>query len=346
MKLESADLELLNEIRSNTRDKRIFVRCSVIIALDGGLSHEAISLSLNIGLRTVHRYIKTFEREGIDGLVEFNYKGRQQRLTPQQIDQLEKELDEYLYVSTEEIQSYILSEWGIEYTRSGVRDLLHRMNYVYKKTKIVPGKANAAAQEQFIIDIGEVLEGMTDEEAVFYLDGCHPTHNTRPAYGWIKKGKEHTIKANTGRKRVNLNGAVNAKDPTEVYALPSESVNAQSTIELLERILDKNPDKKVIYTISDNARYYRSRVLQEWLENHPKIVWIWLPTYSPNLNLIERLWGFMQRKILNGFYYDTYSKFQQAIHTFFEHIDRYEQELKSLMTLKFQIIDSAQSAKS
>src|SRR5690606_34992134 len=117
------------------------------------------------------------------------------------------------------------------------------------------------------------------------------------------------------------------------------------------------------YLISDNARYYHAKILQEWLEDYPQIVWVWLPPYSPNLNLIERLWGFMQRKILNGIYYETYDKFKKAIHSFFQHIDHYRTEpacliilntviylkagrLKSLMTLnpacligRFQIID-------
>src|SRR5690625_1117460 len=122
MKLQPGDKNLLEEIRSNTLDKRIFVRCSVII-----------SISLNISLRSVHRYIRLFEKSGIDGLLEFNYRGRQQRLDDHEVDCLKKELDQNLYVSTEQIQSYILSEWGIEYTRSGVRDLLHRIGYVYKK---------------------------------------------------------------------------------------------------------------------------------------------------------------------------------------------------------------------
>jgi len=346
MKLDSSDLTLLKEIRSNTRDKRIFVRCSTIIAHEAGLSHESIAISLDIGMRSVSRYIQIFEQEGIDGLVEFKYTGRQQQLNPNQLHILNEELKENLYTSTEQIQAFIKTQWGIEYSRSGVRDLLHRLKYVYKKIKIVPGKADGKAQEQFIIDVEEVFECLTEDEAAFYLDGSHPTHNTRPAYGWIRKGKEFTIRANTGRKRVNLNGAVNALDPTEVYVHSSDSVNAQSTQQLIEQILAQNPDKKAIYLISDNARYYHARLLQDWLEDYPQIVWIWLPTYSPNLNLIERLWGFMQRKILNGVYYDTYSKFKQAIHSFFENIDQYEQELKSLMTLNFQIIDWNQSAKS
>lgn len=346
MNLRSTDLALLKEIRSNTRDKRIFVRCSVIIAHDAGLSHEAIAISLDIGVRRVHRYLQIYEHKGVEGLVEFKYQGRECELFAEQVGILKSELDKNLYTSTEQIQLFIKDQWDIQYSRSGIRDLLHRIGYVYKKTKIIPGKADGQAQEQFITDLQEVLDGMTDEESLFYLDGCHPTHNTRPAYGWIRKGKEHTIRANTGRKRVNLNGAVNAIDPTEVYVQPSDIVNAQSTQQLIEQILDQNPDKKAIYLISDNARYYHAKILQEWLEEYPQIVWVWLPTYSPNLNLIERLWGFMQRKILNGEYYETYSKFKLAIRTFFENMDQYKEELSTLMTLNFQIIDWNQSAKS
>src|SRR5690625_1066279 len=199
MKLQPGYKNLLEEIRSNTLDKRIFVRCSVIISLDAGLGDEAMAISMNIGLRSVHIYIRAFEKSGVDGLLEFNYRGRQQRLDDHEVDCLKKELDQNLYVSREQIQSYILSEWGIEYTRSGVRDLLHRIGYVYKKTKTVPGKANAGDQEQVVIDMEEVFADINDdEEVVYYLDGCHPTHNTHPAYGWIRQGKDDTIKGNTG----------------------------------------------------------------------------------------------------------------------------------------------------
>lgn len=336
----------MEEIRFNTRDKKIFVRCSVMLMVDKGYSYEVISDSMGISIKSVQRSVRRYKQQGVDGVVRFDYQGRQSRLTTEQEVSLQSELKEHLYTSTEQIQALIEEEWGIQYSRSGLRDLLHRLGFVYKKTKILPGKADGQAQQQFVADLEEVVEGMEANEAAYFLDGCHPTHNTRPSYGWISKGKEHAIRANTGRKRVNLNGAMNALDPTDVYVDSSESVNAQSTQVLIQRIIDQNPDKKTIYLISDNARYYHAKVLQEWLENQPQIVWIWLPSYSPNLNLIERLWGFMQRKILNGVYYQTYEKFKKAIQSFFQHIDHYRRELKSLMTLNFQIIDWKQPANS
>lgn len=346
MKLRTSDRVLLEEMRFNTRDKKVFVRCSVMLMLDKGYSYEVISDSMGISLKSVQRSVRRYEKQGVDGLLRFYYAGRQSRLTKEQEAVLQKELREHLYTSTEQIQALIEEEWGIHYSRSGLRDLLHRLGFVYKKTKILPGKADAQAQQQFVTDFEEILEGMQANEAVYFLDGCHPTHNTRPSYGWICKGEEHAIRANTGRKRVNLNGAVNALVPTDVYVDASDTVNAQSTKSLIQQIIDQNPDKETIYLISDNARYYHAKILQEWLEDYSQIVWVWLPPYSPNLNLIERLWGFMQRKILNGIYYETYDKFKKAIHSFFQHIDHYRTELKSLMTLNFQIIDWKQPANS
>ena len=139
---------------------------------------------------------------------------------------------------------------------------------------------------------------------------------------------------------MNVNGAMNAEDPTEVYTDMTDRINAQSTIRLLEEIIANNTEKENIYIISDNARYYYCHVLKEWLRKHPKIKWMWLPSYSPNLNLIERMWRFMQQQILNGYYYDTYDKFKLAIILFFENIKDYKDDLKTLMTLKFQIIHS------
>ncbi len=154
MRFYSLDLALLKEIHSNTRNKRVFVRSSTIVAHEAGHSHEAIAISLDIGLRSVSRYIQVFDQKGIDGLIEHKCTGRQQQLNPNQLHILNEKLEEILYTSTEQIQGFIKAQWGIDYSRNGLRDLLHRMKYVYEKAKIVHGKA----QEQFIIGIEEVFE--------------------------------------------------------------------------------------------------------------------------------------------------------------------------------------------
>ncbi|MBM3435739.1 MAG: hypothetical protein FJY07_05925 [Bacteroidetes bacterium] len=90
------------------------------------------------------------------------------------------------------------------------------------------------------------------------MDGVHPLHNSQPAYGWIRKGTDMVLQSNTGRERLNLNGAYNIEDHTAVV-IESESINAQSTVVLLEEMMRKQP-KGLLYIILDNARYYRSEI--------------------------------------------------------------------------------------
>jgi transposase len=94
---------------------------------------------------------------------------------------------------------------------------------------------------------------------------------------------------------------------------------------------------------TDNARYYRNKKLMEWLET-TKIKPVFLPPYSPNLNLIERLWKFMRKKVINTCFYRTKDKFRMAILEFFENIDQYKLELETLMTLNFRLVKSQSNA--
>ena len=82
---------------------------------------------------------------------------------------------------------------------------------------------------------------------MYCLDGVHPTHNTGTCKGWIMKGQEYEMPSNSGRQRLNINGAMNVKNPTDILIDYTESVNAQSTQRLISKILSKNKNKKRNY---------------------------------------------------------------------------------------------------
>ena len=70
---------------------------------------------------------------------------------------------------------------------------------------------------------------------------------------------------------------------------------------------------------------------------------LYLPTYSPNLNLIERLWKFVKKRCLYSIYYSNFNVFKQAISDCLAHThDTYKDELDSLLTLNFQTFDNIQ----
>ena len=102
---------------------------------------------------------------------------------------------------------------------------------------------------------------------------------------------------------MNINGVVNALKPEHLVYDITDSVNAQSTQQLCRQLLKKHPRSKKIYVVCDNARYNRNELLISWAAKQ-RIAFVYLPTYLPNLDLIERLWHFTRVKILNSTYYE------------------------------------------
>jgi len=161
--------------------------------------------------------------------------------------------------------------------------VLRRLGYVYKKPKLVPGKADAEAQEEFLKDYENAKKNSEEGDVIMFMDATHPQHNPVISYGWIKRGEEHPIKSNTGRRRLNINGAIDIQRMSAEIRF-DDTIDAISTIALFEQIERANPLAKHITIICDNARYYRSKAVAEYLENS-RINLLFLPPYSPNLNL-------------------------------------------------------------
>lgn len=107
--------------------------------------------------------------------------------------------------------------------------------------------------------------------------------------------------------------------------------------EMLREIRKEYPDEKKIVIILDNASYNRAYSVRD-LAFELNIELVFLPPYSPNLNLIERLWKFMKKKMLSCIYYPTFSEFQTAIYDFCGTIEKYQKEITSLLSQKFEII--------
>jgi transposase len=167
-------------------------------------------------------------------------------------------------------------------------------------------------------------------------DAVHPQHNTRASYGWITSGENFDIASNSGRSRLNINGAINAHDVTRVVVREDQRINTESVINLFKALEQVEPTG-TIYVICDNARYYHSRAVKKWVKTS-RIKQVFLPSYAPNLNLIERLWKFMRKKVISAYYYPTKEEFREAVLSFFANIKDFKSELENLMTLNFQII--------
>ncbi|WP_223295297.1 IS630 family transposase [Allochromatium vinosum] len=152
----------------------------------------------------------------------------------------------------------------------------------------------------------------------------------------MKRGEDREIRSNTGRRRVNINGAIDLKCLEPVVRF-DDSINAVSTIALLQQLEQRHPDAAVIHVICDNARYYRSKAVREHLETS-RVQLVFLPLYAPNLNLIERFWKYFKKTVLYNRYFESFGDFKAACENFFLHPRQYRGDLRSLLTENFAII--------
>ena len=98
----------------------------------------------------------------------------------------------------------------------------------------------------------------------------------------------------------------------------------------------RTPNATCIYIICDNARYCRSKAVQQYLRDS-RIKLVFLPAYAPNLNLIERIWTFLEKQVLYNRYYGTFGDFQTACEDLFANPQRYRGQLWSLLTENFTL---------
>lgn len=339
LKLTTPQRAVLEEAHRAARTKRHADRIKTILALDEGFTHRDIAAILRLDDSTTRVYEAEYLSGGLDEMLADHYEGSDGHLTAAQLGTLETHLVTTVYHSARAISAYIKDTFAVSYTPEGLVPLLHRLGFVYKKTKQIPGKADPKKQRSFVRFFRRLKKKINQRNAVLYfLDGVHPQHNAVAAYGWIKKGTDKELRTNTGRTRVNLNGALNAADHS-VLVREEETIDKAATIRLFQDLEEKHPDADTIYCILDNARYYRATDVRAYVAAS-KIELIFLPPYAPNLNLIERLWKFFHTNVLYNRYYEKRDDFRTAIHSFFADVNsgKYAEELRSLLTENFQII--------
>jgi transposase len=268
-------------------------------------------------------------------LLDDNYSGAEPKLDEHQMSELDDYLEEHTLPDAKSVIAHIDKKYGVRYSVSGVTDLLHRLGFSYKKPTHVPGKQDPEKQRTFLEDYEQLKAAKGENDPIYFADATHPQHNSVPAHGWIKKGQEKELKANCGRQRLNINGAIDIEtlEPTTGFY---DTINADSTMDLFSKLAAKHPKAQTIYIIVDNARYEHACLLKTYLDG-TKIQLIFLPPYSPNLNLIERYWKFFKKTVLHNRYYETFEEFQQACKCFFRKRKKYLPELQSLLTENLHI---------
>jgi transposase len=171
---------------------------------------------------------------------------------------------------------------------------------------------------------------------VFFVDAAHFVFGTFLCCLWSIA--RIFVRAASGRQRFNVLGAWNALTRQLLAVTNTTVVNTDTMCELLRQITAANLTGPITVVL-DNARYQRNQIVQG-LAAELGIRLLFLPPYSPNLNLIERLWGFTKRQSVYGKYHANFASFRNAIEATLASLSTsHAAKLKTLMTLTFQEFD-------
>lgn len=206
--------------------------------------------------------------------------------------------------------------------------------------KQIPVKADIEAQETFKTETLEPLVEQAQAGVIhlFFVDAAHFV--MLPFLGYLYSLSVRFIKAASGRQRFSVLGALNAITKEVVTITDHGYINAVSVCALLQK-LHATFQKLPIVVIMDNARYQRCAIVEETAQKLG-IQIVFLPAYSPNLNLIERLWKFVKKKALYNQYYARYEQFHEAISTCLHKTSTtYKKDLDTLLVAKFQSFKNA-----
>jgi transposase len=147
-------------------------------------------------------------------------------------------------------------------------------------------------------------------------DEVHFQRHTSLTRMWSAVGQQPRIASDSTRQKVGLFGAVNLKQGC-LFTQMAPVFNAQSFGDFLCSLLQQTTGK--IFLILDNARYHRARDLKEFFSNNKsRLIRVFLPPYSPELNPIERVWRITRRQITHNRYFESVQELQTALTNHFE----------------------------
>lgn len=201
----------------------------------------------------------------------------------------------------------------------------------------MPAKANPVEQKKFIDEtlLPIIDQAKSGSVELFFMDASHFVMGGFPGRVWSLVRR--FVKTSSGRKRYNVLGALNFVTGCMETVCNNTYITATQVVEMLEMLATKC--HLPIHIVLDNVPYQKCQLVKD-AAKRLSIELHYLPTYSPNLNLIERVWKFVKGRVLNSAYFETFDVFCENIMGCVNNLHTiHRADMQRLITPKFHIID-------
>lgn len=344
--ISEADYEHARYYKKYGSSPLIRQRMHVLYLRAKGLRPGPCAEVADVHPNSVTRWTKAYMERGRAGLLAVE-RYRPSSDLVNYADKIKADFDKDPPRCASEARKRIKQLTGLERGMTQVRKFVkHVLKFRYRKFRPLPGgklpiKELAAKQAAFLEqELNPLLDKATRGVAdVFFVDAAHPVQGFHSGHVWSEKPV--CVRTSSGRQRVNILGAMHAATH-ELYSISTtDYIKATTVVELISFLREELPGRS-IYLVLDNARYQRCELVAKAARKY-RVHLVFLPPYSPNLNLIERFWKYLKKQVLAGFHYPTKQGFVEAIDNFIDEVNEglHEEEINELMNLKFQLLEVA-----
>jgi transposase len=334
------DIDALHHERFHHPHPRVQEKMEAVYLKSQGLLHKEVCRLSRISENTLRSYLRQFQEGGVERLKRTDFAKPRSELADHR-----ETLEEYFRKnpprSTGEAAAAIERITGIRRGLTQVRKFLTGMGLKCRKLGMIPAKADADEQRKFLDERlwPRLRQAQRLRRVVCFVDAAHFVHG--PYLGYLWCFVRLLMRGPSGRKRFNVLGAIDAVTHELTTVCNDTTINAAAVCDLL-RALSTRYVGLPLTLVLDNARYQRCALVQQ-LAKELRIELLFLPAYSPNLNLIERLWKFVKKDCLSCRYYEDFARFKAAIVECLEGVEgKHKPSISSLLALNFQTFEKPQ----
>jgi transposase len=340
-----ADVQAIAHDRYQHPQPRVQRHMEILWLKHHGFSHQRIAAVADCSRSTVQRTLADYRQGGLQLIRQVPVREAHSVLDDHRLS-LEEIFTKQPPRSVKQARHVIEERTGVRRSLTQVRHFLHRLGLSPRKVAAIPVPPKSTLDEH-IKTQAEFCEAKLQprlEEArqgrrqVLFVDAAHFVF--APFLGVLWCVARLYIRAASGRKRYNVLAALDCVSHKLIQVTNHTYINAESVCLLLRAVADAAVPGVPITLVLDNARYQKCALVAA-LAEQLGIELLYLPSYSPNLNLIERVWKFVKAECLRSTYYDHYDKFTAAIQGCLDDLPtKHKDSMDSLLTHNFQTFEN------
>jgi len=338
LNLTDYDRQAIAEALDDPELRERFQRRLLTIRMhDLGVPQATIAATLNLSPDTVTNYLKRYLEGSIQSLLEDRYYRPVSSVEPF-LQQIIEDFTKQPVATCSEAASRIEKITAIKLSDAQTGRLMRRLGMKYQKSAAQPGGGDPQLQfdfwqRQLLPRLEAAQQG---KRRVFFVAAAHFVPGA--FLGMIWAFSRVFVRSGSGRQRYSVLGAVETRDHDFISVRTTGSVNTETVAELIMKIDRAYPGEEITL-VMDNARYQHNPPVLE-LAQSVGVELLYLPAYSPNLNLIERVWRLVKSRCLRNQYYETFRLLVGAIDDFIDSLSgENRQSLKTLVTENFQLFE-------